>query len=70
MVEETQSVYNRDFALSLNEDENLRFQDVTDLLEMSRLGAESVDWDHVLRATEDDWKQINGTYQALGIIYH
>jgi hypothetical protein len=51
-VEETQSVQDRDFALSLNVDENLLSQDATDLPEMSRLGAESVDWDHVLRATE------------------
>ncbi|CZT08640.1 uncharacterized protein RAG0_13632 [Rhynchosporium agropyri] len=48
-VEETQSVQDRDFALSLNEDENLPSQD---LLETSRVGAESADWDHVLRATE------------------
>ncbi|KAL9123769.1 MAG: hypothetical protein Q9217_006834 [Psora testacea] len=51
-AEETQSVQDRDFALSLNEDENLPSQDVTDLPEMSRLGAEWVDWNHVLRATE------------------
>ena len=51
-VEETQSVQDRDFALSLNVDENLPSQDVTDLPETSRLGEESVDWDHVLRATE------------------
>lgn len=51
-VEETQSVQDRDFALSLNEDENLRSQDVTDMSEMPCLGTESVDWDHVLRATE------------------
>ena len=51
-VEETQSVQDRDFALSLNEDENLPSQDVTNLPEVSRLGAEWVDWDHVLRATE------------------
>jgi hypothetical protein len=51
-AEETQAVQDRDFVLSLNEDENLPSQDVTDLLELSRLGAESVDWDHVLRATE------------------
>lgn len=55
-AEETQAVQDRDFALSLNEDENLPSQDAsqhaTDLLELSRFGAESVDWDHVLRATE------------------
>lgn len=51
-VEETQSGQDRDFALSLNVDENLPSQDVTNLPAMSRLGAESVDWDHVLRATE------------------
>ena len=50
--EETQSAQDRDFALSLNEDENLPSQDVTNLPEMSRLGAEWVNWDHVLRATE------------------
>lgn len=51
-AEETQSVQDRDFALSLNVDENLPSQDITDLPEMSRLGAESIDWDYVLRATE------------------
>ena len=51
-VEVTQSLQDRDFALSLNVDENLPFQDVTDLPWISRLGAESVDWDHVLRAAE------------------
>lgn len=51
-AEETQAVQDRDFALSLNEDENLPFQDFTDLPELSHLGAESVDWDHVLRATK------------------
>lgn len=50
-VEETQSVQDRQFALSLNEDVNLPFQDVTGLPEISRLEAESVDWDYVLRAT-------------------
>lgn len=42
-VEETQSVQDQDFALSLNVDENLPSQDATDLPEMSCLGAESVD---------------------------
>ena len=51
-VEETQSVQDRDFALSLNINENLLSQDATDLPEMSRLGAESVNWDYVLRAIE------------------
>jgi hypothetical protein len=36
----------------LNEDEIPPAQDVADLPEMSRLEAESIDWDHVLRATE------------------
>ena len=40
MVEETQAVQDRNFALSLNEDENLPSQDVTDLPETSRLEAE------------------------------
>ncbi|KAI9730922.1 MAG: hypothetical protein M1818_007996 [Claussenomyces sp. TS43310] len=52
MVEEAQLVQDRDFALSLNEDENLPSQDLIDSPKMSRLGAELVDWDHVLRATE------------------
>ncbi|KAJ5051030.1 uncharacterized protein L3040_002895 [Drepanopeziza brunnea f. sp. 'multigermtubi'] len=52
-AEETQSIQDRDFARSLNEDGNLPSQDtMTKLPEMSRLRAESVDWDHVLRATE------------------
>ncbi|MCJ1460912.1 hypothetical protein MMC28_011294 [Mycoblastus sanguinarius] len=51
-VEETQSVQDRDFALSLNEDENLPTQVITDLPEMSRLEAESVDWQYVPRTTE------------------
>lgn len=51
-VEETQSVHDRDFALSLNEDENQPSQDVTDLPGMPRIGAESAEWDYILRATE------------------
>ena len=51
-VEETQSVQDRDFAKSLNEDEDLPSQDATDSAGMSHFGAESIDWDHVLRATE------------------
>ena len=51
-VEETQFVQDRDFALSLNEDENQPSQDVTDGLGMSRIGADSAEWDYVLRATE------------------
>lgn len=51
-VEETQSVQDRDFALSLNEDENQSSQDVIDLLGMPRIGAESAEWDFVLRAIE------------------
>ena len=51
-VEETQSVQDRDFALSLNEDENHPSQDVTDLHGTPRIGAESAEWDYVLRATE------------------
>ena len=51
-VEETQSFQDRDFALSLNEVGNQLSQDVSDLPGMSHLGAESVDWDYVLRATE------------------
>lgn len=50
-VEETQSVQDRDFALSLNEDENQPSQDVTDSPGMPRIGAESAEWDFV-RATE------------------
>jgi hypothetical protein len=51
-VEEMQSVHDRDFALSFNKGENIPSQNVTNLPETSLLGAESVDWDHVLRATE------------------
>lgn len=36
----------------MNEDENLPLQDVADFTEVSRIGAELVDWDHVLQATE------------------
>ncbi|RDW82599.1 hypothetical protein BP6252_03711 [Coleophoma cylindrospora] len=52
MVEETQSVQDRDFALSLNEDENLPSTNDTTTMDVSRFEAESVDWDHILRATE------------------
>ncbi|RDW75927.1 hypothetical protein BP5796_06748 [Coleophoma crateriformis] len=52
MVEEAQSVQDRGFAISLNEDENLPSPDDTNTIDMSRFEAESVDWDHVLRATE------------------
>ncbi|KAI9047423.1 hypothetical protein LZ554_008867 [Drepanopeziza brunnea f. sp. 'monogermtubi'] len=51
-AEETQSIQDRVFAQSLNGDGNQPSQVTTELPEMSRLGAESVDWDHVLRATE------------------
>ena len=51
-VEETQSRQDRDFALSLNEDENLPSQDVTELSEIPRFEAESVDWQYILRTTE------------------
>ncbi|KAM3064618.1 hypothetical protein ACMFMF_011894, partial [Clarireedia jacksonii] len=44
-VEETQSLQDRDFALSLNEGENLPSQDGTDSGEMFRIAAKSVDWD-------------------------
>lgn len=51
-VEETQFVRGRELALSLNEGETLAPQNEIDLPEMSRIGADSVDWDYVLRATE------------------
>lgn len=38
-IEKTHSVQNRNFVLSLNEDENLSSQNVIDLLKMSRLEA-------------------------------
>ena len=53
MVEETQAVRDRNVALSLNEDENLPSQDVTNLPEdMFRLGAKSADWYYDMRAIE------------------
>ena len=51
-VEETQSRQDRAFALSLNKDKNLPSQGVTELSEIPRLEAESVDWQYVLRTTE------------------
>ena len=51
-IEETQSVQDRDLALSFNEEENQPSQDVTDLPGMPRIGTESAGWDYVLRATE------------------
>lgn len=50
-LEETQSIEDRAFALSLNEGEDLSIQDITDLQEIPRLGMGAVDWDDVLRAT-------------------
>ena len=51
-VEEIQTIRDRDFALSSNEDENLPSQDVSDSPGISQLEAESVKWDNVLQATE------------------
>lgn len=51
-VEETQSRQDRDFALSLNKDKDLPFQDITKLLKIPRLEAESVNWQYILRTIE------------------
>ncbi|CZR70265.1 uncharacterized protein PAC_20166 [Phialocephala subalpina] len=69
-LEETQSVQDRDFALSLNEDENLPSQDVTNLAQMSCLGAESVDWDDVLRAIEASTFSNESSSTAAGPSVH
>ena len=69
-LEETQSVQDRDFALSLNEGKNQPSQDVTDLPEMSRIGAESVEWDYVLRATESSTFSIESCNTAAGPSSH
>ncbi|KFY05167.1 hypothetical protein V491_09187 [Pseudogymnoascus sp. VKM F-3775] len=50
-IEETQSVQDRNFALSLNEGDHVPSQDVTDLPDMPQPGAEPAEWDNVLRAT-------------------
>ncbi|TVY52928.1 hypothetical protein LCER1_G007071 [Lachnellula cervina] len=65
-VEETQSVQDRDFALSLNEDGNLPSKDVTDLPGMPRLGAESIESDDVLRATEASTFSIESSSTVAG----
>ncbi|TVY20532.1 ATP-dependent RNA helicase DEAH12-like protein [Lachnellula arida] len=67
-AEETQSVQDRDFALSLNEDENLPSQDVTDLPGMSSLGTESIEWDYVLRATEASTFSIESSSTVAGTV--
>ena len=69
-VEETQSVQDRDFALSLNEDENLPSQNVTDSPGMSRLRAESVEWDYILRATESSTFSIESCSTVAGPSAH
>jgi len=69
-VEETQSIQDRDLALSLNEDENLPSHDVTDLPGMSRLRAESVEWDYVLRATESSTFSIESCSTVAGPSAH
>ncbi|CZS90840.1 uncharacterized protein RAG0_01735 [Rhynchosporium agropyri] len=51
-AEEAQSLEDRGFARSLNEDENLPIQEAIDLPEISRFGSDLGDWDFVLRATE------------------
>ncbi|KFY69205.1 hypothetical protein V496_00436 [Pseudogymnoascus sp. VKM F-4515 (FW-2607)] len=69
-AEETQSVHDRDFALSLNEDENLPSQCVTDLPEISRLGAESAEWEYVLQATEASTFSIKSCSTVAGPSAH
>lgn len=51
-IEETQSIQDRAFALGLNAGENLPApsQDATE--STSQFGADSAEWNHVLRATE------------------
>lgn len=51
-AEETQSVQDRDFALSLDEGGNPPPRDLTASPETSRLGIEAVDWSDVIRYTE------------------
>ncbi len=51
-AEEAQSIQDRGFALSLNENGNLPSQVVTDVPELSGVCADSTEWNHVLRATE------------------
>ena len=69
-VKETQSCQDRDFALSLNEDDNLPSQDVTNLPETPRLGTEPVDWQHVLRATEASTLSIESDSTVAGPSAH
>ena len=59
IFEETQSVQDRDLALSLDADVSLPSQDTTDMAETSRFAAELVDWNHVLQASRvvfGNWK--------------
>lgn len=69
-IEEIQSVQDRDFALSLDEDANPSSQDVTDLPGMSHLGAESAEWDYVLRATEASTFSIESCSTVAGPSAH
>ncbi|TVY38004.1 ATP-dependent RNA helicase DEAH12-like protein [Lachnellula subtilissima] len=65
-VEEIQSVQDRDFALSLNEDDNLPSQDIANFPGKSRLGEESIEWDYVLRATEASTFSIESSSTVAG----
>ncbi|TVY36667.1 putative E3 ubiquitin-protein ligase [Lachnellula occidentalis] len=69
-IEETQFIQDREFALSLNEDESLTVQDVTELPLMSRLGAGSTEWDYVLRATEASTLSIESSSTVAGPSAH
>ena len=51
-AEESQSFQDRDFARSLIEGQNPATEDGVELQGMSRIETESVEWDHVLRASE------------------
>jgi hypothetical protein len=66
-VEETQAIQDRDFAISLNEDENRpsQGQTRTDLQEMSRFEVESVEWDDVMRATQASTFSIESSGTAV-----
>ncbi len=69
-VEETQSVQDRGFALSLNEEDDLPSQDVTNLPKKPTVGAESDEWDYVLRATEASTLSIESYSTVAGPSAH
>ena len=69
-AEEAQSVQDRHLAVSLNEDDSLPSQDVAELPEMSDLGTEWADWDHVPRATEASTSSIGSCSTVAGPSTH